>query len=39
MNTFFLIIKKYFENNMIHSLQNLDSLQKIIFFMFSKQKR
>lgn len=37
MNTFFLIIKKYF--NITNELfQNLDSLQKIIFFMFINKK-
>lgn len=33
MNTFFLIIKKYF-NITDYPFQNLDSLQKIIYFMF-----
>jgi len=37
MNTFFLIIQKYFKitNN---TLQNLNSLQKIIYFMFTCKK-
>ena len=33
MNTFFLIIKKYFKLTDSY-IQNLDSLQKIIYFMF-----
>jgi hypothetical protein len=37
MNTFFLIIKKYFKIT-DNSLQNLDSLQKIIFFMLVNKK-
>ena len=37
MNTFFLIIKKHF-NITDYPFQNLDSLQKIIFFMFICKK-
>jgi hypothetical protein len=37
MNTFFLIIKKYFKIT-DDTFQNLDSLQKIIFFMFISKK-
>ena len=37
MNTFFLIIKKYFKIT-DNPFQNLDSLQKIIFFMFVHKK-
>jgi len=37
MNTFFLIIKKYFKITDSY-LQNLDSLQKIIYFMFVSKK-
>lgn len=37
MNTFFLIIKKYF-NITDYPFQNLDSLQKIIYFMFIYKK-
>jgi hypothetical protein len=37
MNTFFLIIKKYFKIT-DNTFQNLDSLQKIIFFMFISKK-
>jgi hypothetical protein len=37
MNTFFLIIKKYFKITDGY-LQNLDSLQKIIYFMFFSKK-
>lgn len=37
MNTFFLIIKKYFKLTDSY-VQNLDSLQKIIYFMFVCQK-
>ena len=37
MNTFFLIIKKYFTIT-DNCFQNLDSLQKIIYFMFINKK-
>ena len=37
MNTFFLIIKKYFKITDGY-IQNLDSLQKIIYFMFVSKK-
>ena len=37
MNTFFLIIKKYFTIT-DNGFQNLDSLQKIIYFMFINKK-
>jgi len=38
MNTFFLIIKKYFTITDNNCFQNLDSLQKIIYFMFINKK-
>ena len=38
MNTFFLIIQKYFKITN-DTFQNLDTLQKIIYFMFTHKKK